>query len=113
MADHLGFELPVTAPFRLDFTVAALQRWPQNALDQWDGQCYRRPLTFGTKPHEVCVSQRYASQTPTLDVEISAPHIAATARGNTISVLQHTHWACSSILRRSIGLRNAIHACWH
>ncbi len=90
MADHLGFELPVTALFRLDFTVAALQRWPQNALDQWDGQCYRRPLIFGTKPHEVCVSQRYASKAPTLDVEIFAPRIAATARENTISVLQRT-----------------------
>ncbi len=38
----------------------------------------------------MCISQRCASRTPTLEVEISAPRIAATARENTISVLQRT-----------------------
>ena len=84
----LHFELPVTAPFRLDYTVAVLQRGPQNTLDRWDGQCYRRLLIFGSKPHEICVSQRQASQTLALDVKISAPRIVSAARENTISVLR-------------------------
>jgi len=90
VTDHLHFELPVTAPFRLDFTVAVLQRRPQNALDRWDGRYYRRLLIFRNKPHEVCVSQQQASDTPTLDVEVSASRIASTARENATSVLRRT-----------------------
>lgn len=89
MTDHLHFELQVTAPFRLDFTVAVLQRWSQNALDRWDGRYYRRLLIFGHTPHAVCVSQQQVPDTPTLDVEVSAPLIVSNAREQTISALRH------------------------
>ena len=89
MTDHFHLELQVTAPFRLDFTVAVLQRWPQNTLDRWDGQHYRRLMIFGSTPHEVCVSQQQTSDTPTLDVEVSASRIVSNAQEQTISALRH------------------------
>jgi len=35
-------------PFRLDLTVWTLRRRPENILDRWDGQIYRRALSFNT-----------------------------------------------------------------
>jgi len=89
VTDHLHFELQVTAPFRLDFTVTVLQRSPQNTLDRWDGQHYRRLMIFGSTPHEVCVSQLQTPHTPTLDIEVSASRIESNAREQTISGLRH------------------------
>jgi DNA-3-methyladenine glycosylase II len=38
--------VPALPPFRLDLTVCALRRRPDNAVDAWDGRTYRRALTL-------------------------------------------------------------------
>jgi hypothetical protein len=38
------FHLEPVPPFRLDLTVWTLRRRPDNAVDRWDGQTYRRVL---------------------------------------------------------------------
>ena len=48
-----GFEIEVPLLFRLELTVWALRRRPHNAVDRWDGMCYRRTL--------LCVSGRSRS----------------------------------------------------
>lgn len=38
------FFLEPLAPFRLDLTVWTLRRRPDNSVDRWDGQTYRRVM---------------------------------------------------------------------
>ena len=44
--DTLTFTVPARPPFRLDLTVWALRRRPDNAVDRWDGGVYRRTLVL-------------------------------------------------------------------
>ncbi len=72
MARAAAFELLPVAPFRLDLTVWTLRRRPENAIDRWDGQTYRRVLAFeGQLPFEVAVSQPGAPDSPQLKVTVS------------------------------------------
>ncbi|MBV8610422.1 MAG: hypothetical protein JO034_23555, partial [Singulisphaera sp.] len=43
---QIGFPLKPVPPFRLDLTVWTLRRRPDNAVDRWDGQTYRRVLSL-------------------------------------------------------------------
>ena len=51
------FEMEAILPFRLDFTAWALRRRPNNTIDRWDGETYRRVLVIQGIPMEVAVSQ--------------------------------------------------------
>jgi DNA-3-methyladenine glycosylase II len=51
------FSLEPAPPFRLDLTVWALRRRPDNRVDDWDGEIYRRALTLDGKVVEVAVAQ--------------------------------------------------------
>ena len=55
--DLITFTLEPVAPFRLDLTVWALRRRPENAVDRWDGNTYRRVLSLREQPLEVAVVQ--------------------------------------------------------
>jgi DNA-3-methyladenine glycosylase II len=55
--DTLTFALPARPPFRLDLTVWALRRRPDNAVDRWDGGVYRRTLVLQSGPLEIAVIQ--------------------------------------------------------
>ena len=55
--DTLTFALPARPPFRLDLTVWALRRRPDNAVDRWDGGVYRRTLVLEGSPLEIAVIQ--------------------------------------------------------
>ena len=55
--DTLTFTLPARPPFRLDLTVWALRRRPDNVIDRWDGGVYRRTLVLQGNPLEVAVIQ--------------------------------------------------------
>jgi DNA-3-methyladenine glycosylase II len=57
-------------PFRLDLTVWTLRRRPDNAMDRWDGQTYRRVLLLPTGPVEVAVTQVEPPETPQLRVSV-------------------------------------------
>ena len=44
-----SFSITPIPPFRLDLTVWALRRRPENAIDRWDGRTYRRILIIDVK----------------------------------------------------------------
>lgn len=73
--DELTFTLPVRAPFRLDLTAWALRRRPDNCIDRWDGQVYRRVLAFAPSqaPVEAAVRHSQGSRAgkPELQVTLS------------------------------------------
>lgn len=65
---ELSFRLSPRAPFRLDLTVWALRRRPDNAIDLWDGRFYRRVLVLDGVPVHVSVRQTRPPDKPQLDV---------------------------------------------
>jgi DNA-3-methyladenine glycosylase II len=73
--DEFSFALPALPPFRLDLTAWALRRRPDNRIDLWDGQVYRRVLPLGpqNEPIEVAVrqDQRGSANQPELRVTLS------------------------------------------
>ncbi len=66
------FEIRPRAPFRLDLTVWALRRRPQNAIDRWDGHTYRRALVVANMAVDVAVSQTTKPSAPRLQVVVTA-----------------------------------------
>ena len=75
-AKSLSFTLHPVPPFRLDLTVWALRRRPENLLDRWDGQFYRRALVLGeqisSEPVEIIALQAGTMERPALRVEAHA-----------------------------------------
>ncbi|MCZ7552468.1 MAG: hypothetical protein M5U05_07765 [Anaerolineales bacterium] len=63
-----SFSLEPTPPFRLDLTAWILCRRPDNLVDRWDGQVYRRVLVLNDKPVEIEVTQVSAPDAPRLKV---------------------------------------------
>jgi DNA-3-methyladenine glycosylase II len=62
------FSLEPAPPFRLDLTVWALRRRPDNRVDDWDGEIYRRALALDGKVVEVAVAQTGLPDAPRLEV---------------------------------------------
>ncbi len=91
--NRLVFELEPTPPFRLDLTVWALRRRPDNCVDCWDGATYRRALTLGGGPATVAVRQVGPPDTARLQVTLSAAHRTRDPRP-----------AVTAILERALGL---------
>ena len=60
-------------PFRLDLTVWALRRRPQNAIDRWDGTTYRRVIVVQGRPTELEVRQTGSRAAPRLIVSATPP----------------------------------------
>ncbi|NNM84780.1 MAG: DNA-3-methyladenine glycosylase 2 family protein [Phycisphaerales bacterium] len=89
-----AFFLEPVAPFRLDLTVWALRRRPDNAIDRWDGTAYRRVLALADGPVEVAVVQTGPPE---------APRLRVTVRGAPLrSELKR---AVTAALERLLGLR--------
>lgn len=100
---ELTFELEPTPPFRLDLTVWALRRRPDNAIDRWDGQTYRRMLVLGQQPVQMAVTQVTPAEHARLRVTV---HPAAP--------LPNLQLAVTGALERLLGLRidlAAFYAC--
>jgi len=68
---HASFVLEPTPPFRLDLTVWTLRRRPDNMMDRWDGQTYRRVLVEEGNPFEIAVTQIEQSGMPRLRVAVT------------------------------------------
>jgi DNA-3-methyladenine glycosylase II len=60
------------APFRLDLTVWALRRRPENKVDRWDGCAYRRVLTLVDRPVPLAMTQIGQSHAPGLSVKFGS-----------------------------------------
>jgi DNA-3-methyladenine glycosylase II len=68
----VSFELRAVPPFRLDLTVWALRRRPENILERWDGQTYRRALLLNDQVIEFAAQQSGTAARPRLAVTASA-----------------------------------------
>ncbi len=76
-----SFVLEPIPPFRLDLTVWTLRRRPDNVIDRWDGQTYRRVLVEDGIPFEIAVTQFDESGMPRLCVsttcKVTSPDVKA------------------------------------
>ncbi|NLN69170.1 MAG: DNA-3-methyladenine glycosylase 2 family protein [Chloroflexi bacterium] len=71
--EERSLTLTPVPPFRLDHTVWALRRRPDNIVDRWDGETYRRVLVDDEgRPFEISVRQSGSMQAPQLYVSIQA-----------------------------------------
>lgn len=79
------FTLEPIPPFRLDLTAWILCRRPDNQVDRWDGQAYRRVLMLDGQPVGVSVTQIGAQGTPRLAISLDGaganPGLATQATG--------------------------------
>jgi DNA-3-methyladenine glycosylase II len=66
-----SFVLEPIPPFRLDLTVWTLRRRPDNMVDRWDGQTYRRVLVDDSKLFEIAVIQLNEPGDPRLRVSVT------------------------------------------
>jgi DNA-3-methyladenine glycosylase II len=55
---EIKFDLSTHAPYRLDFTARVIKRRPENLLDHWDGEQYRRIFTLDDPARPVFVTVR-------------------------------------------------------
>ncbi len=51
--DQISFRLNPVPPFELRFTAWALRRRPDNVIDRWEDQAYRRVMVYEGEPVEV------------------------------------------------------------
>lgn len=75
------FSLKPAPPFRLDLTVWALRRRPDNEVDVWDGETYRRALAVGGKLDgkivEVAVAQTGSPDAPLIEARVSGARLTS------------------------------------
>jgi DNA-3-methyladenine glycosylase II len=95
----LSFILHPIPPFRLDLTVWALRRRPENILDRWDGQSYRRALLIDDEIVEVAVEQSATAAHPRLTVTAHAKSHGSNLESTLRSTLEN-------MLGLKIDLRN-------
>jgi DNA-3-methyladenine glycosylase II len=62
-------------PFRLDLTVWALRRRPDNAIDTWDGRTYRRALEIDGATVELATVQAGSSLAPRVRVTLTGVRV--------------------------------------
>src|SRR6478609_8656856 len=92
MSQRIFSLLPVP-PFRLDLTVWTLRRRPDNAVDRWDGQTYRRLLPLPGGSVDVAVTQIGPPEAPRLRVAVTGQPLRSLVKV-----------AVSSALHRLLGL---------
>lgn len=80
---HIRFSLEPIPPFRLDLTVWALRRRPDNAVDRWDGRTYRRTVALTGEPVEIAVTQAGPPEEARLQVKAIGYRLPAGARPTT------------------------------
>jgi DNA-3-methyladenine glycosylase II len=74
-------------PYRLDLTVWALRRRPDNAVDRWDGHTYRRVLDLECGPMEVAAVQESEPAAPRLEVTLTGVRLDREAEDVARAVL--------------------------
>ncbi len=70
-------------PFRLDLTVWALRRRPNNTMDRWEEGTYRRTLVLGALPVQMAVRQQGAM----LTVTVAGAGLPSMARADVTAAL--------------------------
>jgi len=90
----LSFLLRPVLSFRLDFTVWALRRRPNNIVDRWDGSTYRRVVLLDGGPAEIEIAQTGTLDNPILRVSLSCTELGSNAKATV-----------KAIVDRMLGLR--------
>jgi DNA-3-methyladenine glycosylase II len=93
------FSVAAVPPFRLDLTAWALRRRPENEMDCWDGETYRRVLTIHDRPIELTAQQIGNPERPRLRVTLHAARITP-----------RTKAVARSLVERMLGLRTDLAA---
>ena len=83
-----SFSITPIPPFRLDLTVWALRRRPENAVDRWDGRSYRRVLMIGHQAVEVAVHQTGRPEAPQLEVDLVGSHLTVRQEESARTLLE-------------------------
>jgi len=94
-APALEFTLAPVPPFRLALAAWTIRRRPENHLDRWDGETYRRVLPVDGRPVEVAVRGTGSLAHPRL-------HIHAAGDGR---MAPDARAAITRALERALGLR--------
>jgi DNA-3-methyladenine glycosylase II len=84
----VAFSLGFVPPFRLDLTVWALRRRPENLVDRWDGETYRRVLVIDDAPCELVVRQVGTPDSGRLRVHSDLTRRHADARPRVATVVE-------------------------
>jgi DNA-3-methyladenine glycosylase II len=85
---RLFFSIDPVPPFRLDLTVWAIRRRPENAIDLWDGEIYERVLAAGNQPALVGVRQSGSTNAPRLHVTVRASRLSGTVKNAAMIALE-------------------------
>ena len=88
MTARISFVLEPIPPFRLDLTVWTLRRRPDNMIDRWDGETYRRVLIENGKPFEIAVSQFGELEMPRLRVVVTSKLAISEVKGYVILTVE-------------------------
>ena len=80
---EIAFTLRPVQPFRLDLTVWALRRRPNNTMDRWEEGVYRRTLVIDAMPVQVAVTQ----QNSTLAVTVAGAGLPSRAQAEVTAAL--------------------------
>jgi len=82
------FFLTPQAPFRLDLVVWTLRRRPDNAVDRWDGESYRRALSLSHGTVELSVKQVGLPEAPKLKVVVTAQSLPTDTKAAVLPALE-------------------------
>jgi DNA-3-methyladenine glycosylase II len=85
---HLAYALKPVPPFRLDLAVWTLRRRPENIVDRWDGEYYRRALVLGSGPVEVAVNQAGSPESPRLHIAVVGERTGPGTRAAVTTALE-------------------------
>ncbi|HEY9207007.1 MAG TPA: hypothetical protein VIO58_13930 [Candidatus Methanoperedens sp.] len=85
---QLSFRLKPVAPFRLDLTVWALRRRPNNIVDRWDGKTYYRLLQLDNQVVDVAVTQTGQPDDPVLNVKVACSRLSPEVKSTLAATLE-------------------------
>jgi DNA-3-methyladenine glycosylase II len=88
MNTSITFSLKPVPPFRLGLTAWALRRRPNNLIDRWDGETYRRVLVVNGYPAEVAVRQSEPPDSPRIQVSLAARRISPQMKASVSAALE-------------------------
>ena len=96
-AESLEFDVDAVPPFRLEFAVWVLRRRPENLVDRWDGETYRRVLIVDGTAVDVAVRQVGGAHEPRLSMCKASDPVRRNASSRSRRTSFNGRWASTSI----------------
>jgi DNA-3-methyladenine glycosylase II len=87
--NKVTFKINPVPPFSLEYTAWALRRMPNNEIDRWDGETYRRLVDNNGTGIAIAVKQSGTVETPVLEVTATGEAAEPELRNFTISTLKY------------------------